>query len=69
MRYKTKWLTGLLYMVAAASIHAQSNTSKLQEIQEIIRKEGDIFIAIDRINPGSQTSMPGRKFYSKQGPL
>lgn len=53
MGFKIHWLTVLLWVCTAASIYAQSNTGKLQEIQELIRKEGDLFIAIDRITPGS----------------
>ena len=52
MIYKIQILTGLLLLFNVASMNAQSKADKLQEVQEVVKKHGELFIAIDRINPG-----------------
>jgi hypothetical protein len=52
MNYTNFVLAVLCYLLVVTSTIAQSRNDKLQEIQGIVKSEGEIFIAIDRINPG-----------------
>ena len=52
MTYIHLLLVVLVNLLVVPSAIAQSSKDNLQQIQDIIKAEGEVFIAIDRINPG-----------------
>lgn len=51
INYMFQWLTGLFVILSATSTYAQSKAGELRDIQDIIKKEGELFIAINRVSP------------------